>query len=153
MALKGLVNKIQGKIQDKLAHTLLSKSDRGPWLPDAGPYPLLSNMMDEDLQNLSEKNGVFVMWHRGVRPQWIFAGFSPDLAVALIDTRADEDIQKYMLNEGVYAAWAFLPEAECHGVVKHLRTHLQPALTTGHLVEMCPLPADTEPTDFPLPID
>lgn len=149
MALKGLVN----KLSDKLASRLSSKSDRGPWHPDSGPYPLLLEMTDEDLLPVVEKSGVFVLWHRGVRPQWIFCGFSSDLTVALTAARGEADIQKYALNEGVYAAWALVPLEDCAGVTVHLRQHLQPAIQAGPLADLGPLPSDVSPIEFFAPVD
>lgn len=149
MALKGLVT----KLSDKLVHTLSSKSDREPWQPDSGPYPLLLNMTDDDLTPLAGKSGVFALWHRGVRPQWIFCGYSFDLTAALSAARNDPDIQKYALNEGVYAAWALLPLEDCAGVTVHLRQHMQPALDAGSLLDLGPVPLDTAPIKFPAPAD
>lgn len=149
MALKGLVN----KLSDKLANTLSPKSDRGPWRPKSVPYPLLLEMTDEDLLPLAEKSGVFVLWHRGIRPQWIFCGYSSDLVVALAAARGDHDVQKYALNEGVYVAWAQLSVEDCAGVTLHLRQHMEPAMGTGPLADLGPIPLDTAPIEFSAPVD
>lgn len=149
MALKGLVT----KLSDKLSSTLSSKPEREPWQPAAGPYPLLDVLPDETVESVSGKSGVFVLWHRGVRPQWLFTGFAADIALAMKDARADADVQKYMLNEGVYVAWAFLSEAESEGVPAYLREQMQPALTMGALVEKYLLADEAPPTEFPMPVD
>lgn len=176
MALKGFVT----KLSDKLATTLSlqsAKTDRGPWQPGTGPYPLLLEVTDEDLKPLVEKSGVFVLWHRGVRPQWVFAGVAHDVAAALAAARVDSDIEKYALNDGVYVSWALLPLEECPGVVLYLRNQMQPAVVSGPLVEMMSppetpaelqpepqletqsepqpelIPQKVTPTEFPLPAD
>lgn len=149
MALKGLVN----KLSDKLTETLSPKPTRGPWQPESGPYPLLMAMPDELVESLRGKCGVFALWHRGVRPQWIFVGFAADLAAALVIARDDQDVQKYHLNEGVYVAWTLLPVEECPGVVLHLRGRMQPALISGRLVSLGPIPDETPSTEFYLPVD
>ncbi|MDG2320212.1 MAG: hypothetical protein P8L79_08140 [Rhodospirillaceae bacterium] len=41
--------------------------------------------MDEAAPSvLKNKGGVFARWHRGVRPQWIYIGHTPDLWAALL---------------------------------------------------------------------
>ena len=72
MALKSLVDKLTGK------------SDRGSWQPAAGPYPRLISMDEAAPSVLKNKGGVFALWHRGVRPQWIYIGYTPDLWAALL---------------------------------------------------------------------
>lgn len=149
MALKSLVN----KLSDKITSTLTTKSDRGPWQPESGPYPLLLEMTDDDLKPLAGKSGVFILWHRGVRPQWIFTGFGADLAAAFTLLRADSDIQAYDLNEGVYAAWALVPIEGCLGIVRHLCIQGQPAIVSGPLAESLSPKAQVAPVQFPMPVD
>ena len=64
MALKGLVGKISGKLSETFAG-----QGRGPWQPEAGPYPRLMLMEEDALQSLAEVGGLYALWHRGVRPQ------------------------------------------------------------------------------------
>lgn len=149
MALKSLVN----KLSDKITSTLTTKSDRGPWQPESGPYPLLLEMADDDLKPLVGKSGVFMLWHRGVRPQWIFTGFGPDLAAAFTLLRSDSDIRAYHLNEGVYAAWAFTSLEDCPGIVSHLRIQAQPAIVSGPLAESFFPQTQVALVQFPLPVD
>lgn len=115
MALKGLFKRMQGR-------------GREPWCPSSGPYPRLTTLDESALSDLVGKGGVFVLWHRGVRPQWLYVGAADDLAVALKASREDGDVKLYDLNEGVYVAWALVPVEGRSGVVAGLRAALSPAI-------------------------
>lgn len=148
MALKGLVGKISGKLSETFAG-----QGRGPWQPEAGPYPRLMLMDEDALQSLAEVGGLYALWHRGVRPQWIYAGHAEDLSEALSVARDHADIHLYDLNEGVYVTWAEWPADQRAGAVVYLRSVMEPAGGFDALDALGPIADDTPPLSIPLPID
>lgn len=148
MALKGLVGKLSAKITDSL-----SGGGRGPWQPAAGPFPRLISIDEAVHKSLKGKSGLLVLWHRGVRPQWIFAGCAADLSAILAAAQDDDDVGLYDLNDGVYAAWALLPVAQCPGAVAYLRGVLEPALTETPLAAFGPVADGAKPVEVHLPAD
>ena len=141
MALKDLIGKLTGK------------PSRGPWQPAAGPFPRLMLLDAAAIDSLKDAGGLFALWHRGVRPQWIYVGYADDLADTLTAAQSDPDIELYNLNEGVFVSWAECPAEERASAVVHLKTLLEPAIASSPLDELGPVDPETKPTAFPAPVD
>ncbi len=148
MALKGLV----GKISDKLSDTF-SGQGRGPWQPEAGPYPRLMLLEEDALQSLKDVGGLYALWHRGVRPQWIYAGHADDLGEALTTAQEHPDVRLYDLNEGVFVTWAVWPADQRAGAVIYLRGVMEPAAGLDALDVLGLVAEDAKPVTVPLPVD
>lgn len=86
--------------------------------PEGGFLPLLS--LDPEELGLSGIGGVYLIWHGGVRPEWVFAGHSRDLASALHSAGNNSDITFYEKNGGLFVAWALVKDAYRPGVVRYL---------------------------------
>lgn len=141
MALKGLIDKLKGV------------PARGSWQPSTGPYPRLTTLQDADLAFLKDTGGLFALWHRGIRPQWIYIGHSSDLMAALSMAREDPDVRAYDLNDGVYVAWTeCLPNMRSAAVL-HLRTLCVPAIKTSPLDELGVVEPETKPIEYAPPVD
>ena len=141
MALKTLLGKLTGK------------SDRGPWQPPTGPFPRLMLMDTAALESLRNTGGVYALWHRGVRPQWIYVGHTENFAEALLAARDDPDLALYDRNEGVFVSWAECPTNLRAAAVVYLRGQLEPAITASPLDDFGPVDPETKPLKFPLPVD
>ena len=141
MALKGLIGKLTGK------------SERGSWQPESGPYPRLMLLDDDSLGALKNTSGLYALWHRGVRPQWVYVGHAVDLASALTAAQSDPDLMLYDLNGGVYVCWADCSTEERPSAVVHLRKVLEPAVPSSPLDELGPVDSETEPMVFSAPVD
>jgi hypothetical protein len=146
MALKSLVS----KLSEKLADTLAGKPERGLWQPASGAFPRLMLL---DAEVLKDRGGLFALWHRGVRPQWIYIGCATDLASAIKASQCDPDVALYDLNDGVYVAWAQCKPEERIGAVVHLRQLLSPAITRSPLEQFGTIPEEAEPIEFQPPVD
>jgi hypothetical protein len=79
-----------------------------------------------EAEGLGEKGGVFVVWHAGLRPQWVYAGFSADLAQALHAVADDDEVMRFEVNGGLFVTWAFIKEEFQGGVVKYLNDAMSP---------------------------
>lgn len=141
MALKSLLGKLTGK------------SDRGSWQPSAGPYPRLMLLDKAVVKALPSSGGLYALWHRGVRPQWVYIGHAADLSGAVAVAQEDHDVSLYDLNDGVYLAWTECPPETRAGAVLYLRTLLEPALQQSPLDAFGPVDPEAAPVEFPPPVD
>jgi len=86
----------------------------------SGAFPSLLSMDPEEM-GLNNVGGVYLIWHAGVRPEWVFAGHSKDLAAALHHAGNNSDITYYEKNGGLFVAWALVKDQYRPGVVKYLQ--------------------------------
>ena len=141
MKIKGLIEKLKGM------------PSRYTWQPSTGPYPRLRELDYPALKMLKYIGGVYALWHRGVRPQWIYIGYAPDLCTALSMAMEDPDINLYERNDGVFVGWSKCPQGIRAAAVKHLRLLCEPAILLSPLDELGAVDPDVSPIEFPLPID
>jgi hypothetical protein len=116
------------------------------WQPDGKPYPRLLNFNTDGLKG---RQGLYAVWHLGVRPQWLRVGAAVDLGGSLAGLKTAPWIALHENNAGVFAAWAFAPPAEAAGMARFLADKLTPAFQ----MESCmnDLPLDVAPVAVPLP--
>lgn len=116
------------------------------WQPDGKPYPRL---LDFNADGLKGRQGLYAVWHLGVRPQWLRVGATADLGGSLASLKAAPWIVLHENNAGVFAAWAFVPPAEAAGMARFLAEKLTPAFQ----MESCmnDLPLTLTPVAVPLP--
>lgn len=90
-----------------------------------GKYPRLLhlNTVGEGLTGLS---AIFVIWHSGVRPGWVYVGKTDDLALTLTQALENEDIMEYEKNGGLYVTWSPVTEKRQNGVLRFLHETLAP---------------------------
>ncbi len=82
--------------------------------------------LDPEAEGLSRLGGVYVIWHAGVRPEWVFVGHSEDLADAFHHVGRNRDIMGSEINGGLYVSWCLIREEYRDGVVRHLHDTLKP---------------------------
>ncbi len=117
----------------------LFKKDPAPvgWLPADRLYPRLA----ADMAGVPAQPGIYALWQRGVRPQWLRVGAAKNLAAALAELAQAPDIAA--LGIDVFAAWTVPPASQHAGIVRFLCETLHPALQEdAH---------DAPPIAFPLP--
>ncbi len=76
--------------------------------------------IDPEELGLSGVGGVYMIWHAGIHPEWVFAGHSNDLAAALHGAGGNRDITDYEKNGGLFVTWAPVSEPYRPGVVKYI---------------------------------
>lgn len=70
--------------------------------------------------------GVYVIWHSGVQPHWVYVGYSNDIAADL-DTLADNDeLMSYNSRGGLFVTWAPIKPEYRPGVVRFLTESMDP---------------------------
>ncbi len=82
--------------------------------------------LDPEAEGLSRVGGVYVVWHSGVRPQWVYVGRTEDLAAAFHHVAGNDDIMGYEVNGGLYVSWCLIREEYRGGVVRYLHDTLKP---------------------------
>ena len=122
------------------------------WQPLAGNYPRLLSF---EARALSGRAGLYLLWHLGVRPQWLRAGYSNDLGAAVAQLAADPEVAAFAAHDGPFFAWSFCPPARAPGLINDLINRLHPvlqdrvfpcdaALLPEAPMVSCPLPAGTK---------
>ena len=121
------------------------------WQPAAGRYPRL---LSYEARALSGRAGLYLLWHLGVRPQWLRAGYSNDLGAAVALLAGDPEIAAFAAHDGPFFAWCMCPPARAPGLINDLIHRLHPvlqdrvfpcdaALLPKAPMVPCPLPAGT----------
>jgi hypothetical protein len=77
---------------------------------------------------LSGVGGVYVLWHRGTRPQWIYVGATDDLGEAIDQARDAPEVLNFEGRGSVYVTWSPIKSEYRVGVVAYLRTTLTPEI-------------------------
>lgn len=90
-----------------------------------GKFHRLVDLDPEELK-LTGQGGVYVVWHGGVRPAWVYVGSAPDLASAMHSLARNDDLMHYDLHGGLFVSWAFLHEDIWNGVLLFLKMKLNP---------------------------
>lgn len=72
--------------------------------------------------------GVYVVWHKGVRPEWVYVGATDDLAQALARALDDDEIFAYEPRGGLWCTWALIRPEYRNGAVAYLRRLLNPVV-------------------------
>ncbi len=76
-------------------------------------------------------SAVFVIWHSGVRPRWVYVGRTTDLAASLDIILDNDDIMQYEVNGGLFITWSLIREGLQPGVVHYLSTVLEPLVANS----------------------
>ena len=82
--------------------------------------------LDADAPGLAGRGGVFVAWHAGVRPRWVYVGGARDLAGALRELFSNADVMAFEARGGVFVTWSFISDEFQDGVVLFLTDTLEP---------------------------
>ncbi len=99
--------------------------------------------LDPDEHDLAGQVGLFVCWHAGVSPAWVYVGWSTDLAEAIASLAGDERITVHEVNGGLFVTWAHVRSEYCAGMVDHLTRTLRPLIAN---------PAIKNGEEFPIPV-
>ncbi len=84
--------------------------------------------LDTVAEGLNGFSGVYVIWHSGVKPAWVYIGASDNLANAIDDAAENDDIFSYEVNGGLYVTWSPILKERQGGVLKYLADAMRPAV-------------------------
>ena len=82
--------------------------------------------LDPEGHGLDKLSGVYVIWHAGVKPKWVYVGRTNNLAGTFHHLGRNEDIMDYDVHGGLYVAWSPIREEFQEGVVRYLHETLKP---------------------------
>lgn len=84
--------------------------------------------LEPDQIGLPGQGGIYVIWHKGVKPEWVYVAAAEDLAQALMRALDDEDIVSYEPRGGLWCSWSFIRPEYRDGAVLYLRNLLNPVV-------------------------
>ncbi len=84
--------------------------------------------MDPDELNLRYVGGVYVIWHGGTKPGWLFVGESPSIGRAIDQALDMEDITEYESMGRVYITWSTIQQDFRRGVLLYLAQRMKPLI-------------------------
>ena len=90
-----------------------------------GKYHRLSLFEPYDA-GLSGVAGVYVVWHSGVRPRWVYVDRASDLAGAIEGLQESSEIMEYEKHGGLYVTWANVRDEYLPGVLRYLTETMEP---------------------------
>lgn len=94
-----------------------------------GGYHRLLSLLAVDLAELQGVGGVHAIWHRGIKPAWVYVGSSDDLCNSLQEARDLPEILAFEGRGGLYVSWSpIVPDCRA-GVVRFLKQTCSPAIT------------------------
>lgn len=77
---------------------------------------------------LKGAGGVFAVFHRGVKPGWVYVGATRDLGAAVERLQDHPEVSEMEARGGLYITWAFIKDDKRDGVVAYLREQLKPEI-------------------------
>jgi len=81
--------------------------------------------LDPEAENLSGVGGVYLIWHAGVRPEWVYAGKTNDMASDFHAAGTNSEINVYDANGGLFVAWALIKDEYRSGIVKYIEENFK----------------------------
>lgn len=99
--------------------------------------------LDAEEKGLTKVSGVYVVWHGGLRPEWLYVGQSDNLAATFEALRDNNDIMEYDRHGHLFVTWSEIKPEFQPGVVQYLIDVLNP------LIENPLAPDEDEP---PIPV-
>lgn len=82
--------------------------------------------LDPVAEGLQKVSGVYVIWHSGVKPEWVYVGRSDDLALTIEDVAENDEIMDYEKFGGLYVTWSPILKDKQNGVLRFLYETMQP---------------------------
>jgi len=79
-------------------------------------------------ENVSGVSAIYVIWHGGVKPGWVYVGMADDLAMDITDAKQSSEIMEYDMRGGLFITWQVFPKNMAPGVFAFLTDVLQPEI-------------------------
>lgn len=82
--------------------------------------------LDPEEQGLKGAGGVYVIWHGGVKPKWVYVASTSDIAAALYAAGDNDDIMQYEVNGRLFVSWSPVKPKYQQGVAAYMERTLKP---------------------------
>jgi len=76
--------------------------------------------LDPEAMGLSGASGIFIVWHGGARPGWVYAAKSQDMEKALFELSENKDVMYFNSRGRLFVSWALIRPEYQDGVLRHL---------------------------------
>ncbi len=76
--------------------------------------------------NIRGVGGIYIIWHGGVKPAWVYAAETPDLARSINEAINNDEITEFEVNGSLYVSWSPVMEEYRRGVLLYLTQALKP---------------------------
>jgi hypothetical protein len=83
-------------------------------------------LFEPEKAGLKGVGGVYVVWHSGVKPRWVYVGRTDNLAGDLDTLLDNEEVMDYNKHGGLYVTWSPIKPEFREGVYKFLREAMNP---------------------------
>ncbi len=84
--------------------------------------------LDTMAESLNGVSGVYLIWHVGTKPQWLYVGSTDNLAMTLDELNEDERIVDYHNQVRVLVTWAMVRPEYQDGIVRYLNEAMKPEI-------------------------
>jgi len=84
-------------------------------------------------KDLARRGGVFVVFHAGLRPGWVYVGGTANLGAAVDILQDHTGLIALESRGGLFFTWAYIKADLQDGVVAFLRAKMRPSLTDTDL--------------------
>jgi len=112
----------------KAAPAAPTKPSNPKWVTTAkGGFHQLMRI-DPDELNLRDVGGVYVIWHGGTKPEWLYVGESPSIARAIDQALDMDEITEYESMGRVYVTWSPIQQDFRRGVLLYLAQSMKPLI-------------------------
>lgn len=101
--------------------------------------------MDPVVEGLSRTAGIFVVWHGGTQPRWVYIAASDDLAEDIENASDDDRILEYLQHGGLYVTWSPVRPEYQPGVLRYLNDVMQPVIPNPAVNELDADPERSRP--------
>lgn len=126
-----------GFFENILSNSETKKTPLDPqWARDKGGHFSRLLSLDPEEAGLSGKSGVFVIWHAGVKPAWVYVGHSEDLAHTFLILGKNEEVISFHNRGSLYVSWCFVRDKFADGVVAYLTHKLKPQVANPQMGEI-----------------
>jgi hypothetical protein len=117
------------------------------WQPAGCAYPQLA---DVDMAATAGRAGLYLLWHLGVRPRWLRAGYALDLGGAAALLAKSPEVVALAAHGRLFFSWFFCAPECAPGHVTFLNQRLEPALR--QLALACDAATDPAASALPCPL-
>ena len=83
---------------------------------------------DPEEMGLKGASGVYVIWHAGLRPEWLTIGHTDNLAQTFEELGGVDEILEYDRHGNLFVTWSKIRPEFQEGVVKYLHQVIAPMI-------------------------
>lgn len=92
--------------------------------------------LDTEAEGLPGVSGVFAIWKGGVKPQWLYAGSTSDLAMTLNEFIRDPELEELYALAGGCVSWALVKPEFHDGIVRYLNMAMNPEVKNERVAQL-----------------